>query len=117
MVQRFRPWQWSGSLAGVLLLALPLPALAEGDPNRGKRLFRDIHLSASTNDNSCDSCHERGEGLHEAASKQQFHYFFGFKKKSLEAVVNWCITGPLDGQTLATDAAEMRDLVAYIRSL
>lgn len=85
------------------------------DVERGARLFRDPALSGSRNDKSCWSCHEHGEGL-ERAHRPVFRSLFGLRKRDLGDVINWCITEPLQGQPLAKDSPEMRDLAAYVKT-
>ncbi len=86
-------------------------AYAGGNAATGEKLFNDPALGGSSNIKSCASCHPKGSGLEGTAAK--------FKKsgKSLDAMVNMCVTGPLGGKALAMDSGEMMDILSYIESL
>jgi cytochrome c peroxidase len=76
----------------------------EGDVEHGKMLFNDPMLSGSTNEKSCNSCHPDGKGLENAQG-------------NIAGTVNKCIKGALAGEPLDVDSQDMKDIVAYIRSL
>lgn len=82
-------------------------ALAAGDVAKGKVLFNDPKFAGGTSGKSCNSCHPDGEGLENA----------GMKENSLEETVNMCIENALNGEALDTQSQEMKDIVAYIKSL
>lgn len=82
-------------------------AFAAGDIAKGKVLFNDPKFAGGTAGKSCNSCHPDGEGLENA----------GMKEKSLEETVNMCIENALNGEALDTQSQEMKDIVAYIKSL
>lgn len=86
-------------------------AFAGGNADNGKKLFSDPALAGSTNDRSCNTCHENGSGL-EATAKN-----FENSGKSLEDMINACVSRPLGGKPLAKDSQEMQDIVSYIQSL
>ncbi len=88
----------------------------KGDVERGKSLFNDPALSGSTNEDSCNTCHSNGSGMEKAGSKE-FTVFMDSKVNSLEDVINICIEQPLEGKTLSKDSQDMKDIVAYIKSL
>jgi len=67
-------------------------------------LFNDPALGGSTNDKSCGSCHPDGKGLEKASG-------------NIAEAVNRCIKNPLAGKGLDMDSQEMKDIVAYIKSL
>ena len=75
-----------------------------GDIEKGKVLFNDPGLGASTNAKSCGTCHEDGD-LSEAG-----------KRKDLKKFINMCIERPLSGKPLEYDSQEMLHLEAYIKS-
>ena len=79
-------------------------ASAGGNVERGKQLFADTKLGGSKNDKSCNTCHPGGKGLEKAG-------------KNLESMIQACIQKALEGKPLAADSQEMKDLVAYIKSL
>lgn len=91
-------------------------AYAGGTAERGKVLFNDPELGGSTNSRSCNSCHPGGNGLEDAGNKD-FTTFMKLRVNDLEDVINICIENPLKGKALDKDSREMKDLVAYIRSL
>jgi len=82
-------------------------ALAAGDVAKGKVLFNDPKFAGGTSGKSCNSCHPDGEGLENAEMKEN----------SLEETVNMCIENALTGEALDTQSQEMKDIVAYIKSL
>ena len=103
--------------AGIIIATLTLCfsiAFAAGDAASGKKLFNDPSLGGSTNSRSCDSCHPGGAKLEGSATKE---WAKNRGAKSLEEMVNICITSPLKGKALALDSKEMKDIVAYIKSL
>lgn len=73
---------------------------------KGKELFNDPGLGGSTNQKSCGSCHQDGDGLQKAGDKE-----------NLAGMINTCIQGPLKGQALDADSTEMKALQLYIKSL
>ena len=72
----------------------------------GKKLFNDPTLSGSTNDRTCNSCHDNGSGLEKSGNN-----------KKLAKIINRCIIGPLKGKKLDGRSIEMRSLKMYIHSL
>ncbi len=72
----------------------------------GQKLFNDSKLSGSTNDKSCNSCHNGGSGLEKAGGKEK-----------LSKIINKCVTGPLGGEKIDGRSVEMRSLKMYIESL
>ena len=76
--------------------------MAGGNVERGKQLFSDSKLG--TNNKSCNTCHPDGKGLEKAGA-------------DLGSTIQACLQKVLGGKTLATDSQEIKDLVAYIRSL
>lgn len=89
---------------------------AEGDAPSGNILFSDKTLGGSTNSNSCETCHPGGKGLELSGSKSKFN-IMGMEQSSLEAAVNICIVMPLEGKAINPIGKDMKDIVAYIRSL
>ncbi len=97
------------AITGFIALGIgtAVPGLcAESSVELGKKLFNDSTLGGSTNEKSCNSCHENGKGLEHAGSK-----------KNLSKMINRCITGPLGGQKIDGRKVEMRSLKMYIQSL
>ena len=78
-----------------------VPSAAEGE-----KLFNDPQLAGSVNASSCATCHPDGKGLERS-----------FENPELISVINACITGPLEGQPLPEDSAEMESLKEHVESL
>lgn len=81
---------------------------------RGKALFNDPYFAGGVK--SCNSCHPNGRGLGKAAQKKEFH-IMGKTQKSLEEAVNFCIVNASKGKAIDKGSEEMKDIVAYIKSL
>jgi len=75
-----------------------------GDVERGKMLFNDATLGGSTNNKSCGSCHPGGEGLENVSG-------------DIADTVNRCIKNALAGPGMDMDSQDMKDIIAYIKSL
>ena len=83
---------------------------------RGKALFNDSKLAGAISGKSCNSCHPDGKGLEKAAEKKEFKVMAG-KQHSLEEVVNVCIENAIRGKKIDPKSDQMKDMVAYIKSL
>lgn len=81
---------------------------------RGKTLFNDPKFAGGTK--ACSSCHPDGKGLEKAADKKEFK-IFGKTQKSLEEAVNFCIVNANKGKVIDPKSDQMKDIVAYIKSL
>lgn len=77
---------------------------------RGKTLFNDPKFAGGTN--ACSTCHPDGSGLEKAAAK-----YMGKTEKGLEDVVNACIEMGNKGKAIDKKSEQMKDIVAYIKSL
>jgi hypothetical protein len=97
---------------------LPGPSFAGDNVKRGKILFNDPRLSGSSFGVSCNTCHPRGKGLENSgeADKTSWSSCTG-EQKSLEDSINICIQTANKGRPLDQESQEMKDLIAYIRSL
>jgi cytochrome c len=101
----------------ILFIALGFSlAFAAGDAANGKALYNDPTFAGSTNSKSCNSCHPGGSGVMGAGTKE-YSSLMGQRAGSLEDVVNICITRALSGKAIAKDSQQMKDMVAYIKSL
>ena len=89
-------------------------AFAAGDVEKGKALFNDTHFAGGVK--ACSSCHPNGQGLENSADKKEFH-IMGKTQKTLEEAVNFCIVNASGGKVIGPKSAEMKELVAYIKSL
>lgn len=77
---------------------------------RGKALFNDAKFTGGTK--ACSSCHPDGSGLEKASDKHM-----GKTENGLEKVVNACIEMGNKGKAIDTKSEQMKDIVAYIKSL
>jgi len=100
------------------LIVLSTNAFADGDVKRGKALFNDPKLSGSSFGVSCNTCHPGGKGLEDsgASDKRSWNSCAG-EQKSLEDSINVCIQSANKGRPLDFQSKEMKDLIAYIKSL
>ena len=93
-------------------------AFADGDVKRGKTLFNDPKLSGSSFGVSCNTCHPRGKGLEHSWSIEKTTWSScSGERNSLEDSINTCILTANKGQPLDLKSQEMKDLIAYIKSL
>ena len=81
-------------------------AIAAGDAEKGKALFKDPKFGGGTAGMSCSSCHPDGKGVEKAADR-----------KDLEKFVDACIKNALKGKGIDPKSAEMADIVTYLKSL
>ncbi len=86
-------------------------AFAAGEAEKGKALFNDAKFSGGVK--ACSSCHPNGKGLEKAGDKKEF----GETKKSLEEMINSCIVNANKGKALDVKSEQMKEMVAYIKSL
>ena len=87
-----------------------------GDAERGKALFNDPKSFGGST--SCSSCHPDGKGLEKAGMKDRTEWKNpAGTYKSLEEAVNVCITAANKGKAIDTKSQEMKDMLAYIKSL
>jgi cytochrome c len=100
----------------VLAVSLAIPAVAVKNlpEKRGKALFKDASFAGGQK--ACNSCHPGGRGLKKAGTKTNFR-IMGQTQNSLEEAVNFCIVNANKGKAIGEDSKEMRDIVAYIKSL
>jgi len=81
---------------------------------RGKTLFNDA--AAFGGSKACNDCHPNGKGLEKAGAKKEFK-IMGKTQKSLEEAVNFCIVNASQGKAIDVKSEQMKDMVAYIKSL
>lgn len=89
-------------------------AFAAGKAEKGKVLFNDP--KAFGGQTSCSSCHPDGKGLEKAGMKKTWMTPVG-PAKTLEEAINLCIVNANKGKALDVKSEEMKDVVAYIKSL
>lgn len=93
-------------------------AFAAGSVEKGKALFDDPNFAGGTSGKSCKSCHPNGKGLEKSGMKRKKEW----KNPAgtwlrLEDANNVCVMMALKGNTIDPKGEEMKDLVAYIKSL
>ena len=91
-------------------------AVIAGDIAKGKVLFNDTKFAGATSGKSCNTCHPNGKGLEMADSKKEFN-IMGKKQNSLVEAVNFCIENAIKGKAIDPASNQMKDIVAYIKSL
>jgi len=89
-------------------------AYGASEAEKGKALFNDPNFAGGVK--ACSSCHPDGRGLENAAGKKEFH-IMGGTQKSLEEAINACIVNAIEGKAIDVNSAEMKEMVAYIKSL
>lgn len=98
----------------VMLGLISSPASAAGNADAGKALFNDPKFAGG--EKACNSCHPGGRGLEKAADKKEFS-IMGKTQKGLEEAINFCIVNANKGKAIDLKSAQMKDMVAYIKSL
>ena len=99
-----------------MALVLSTSAFAAGDAKKGKMLFDDEKFAGGSA--SCSSCHPDGKGLEKAGMKGKKEWTNpGGTWLALEDANNVCIILANKGKAIDPKSAEMKDLVAYIKSL
>jgi cytochrome c553 len=91
-------------------------AFAAVDTAKGKALFNDVKFAGGTAGKSCNSCHPEGKGLEKSGDKKEFN-LGGKMQKSLEEAINICIVMANKGKAVDLKSDQMKELVAYIKSL
>jgi len=100
----------------VVCLVFSFAFAATGDAAKGKALFNDPKLGGAPGEKSCGTCHPDGKGLEKAAGKKEFN-LGGKTQKSLEEAINMCVANAIKGKALDPKSDQMKNLVAYIKSL
>ncbi len=93
-------------------------AFAAGNVAKGKALFDDPKAFGAPDEKSCSSCHPNGKGLEKSGEKGKKEWKNpGGTWLSLEDASNVCIILANKGKAIDPKSGEMKDLVAYIKSL
>jgi cytochrome c len=100
-------------IVSVLTLSVAA-AMKNTAEERGKAYFNDPNFAGGTT--ACSSCHPDGKGLEKAAEKKTLTTPAG-PARTLEEAINICIVNANKGRALDAKSREMRDVVAYIKSL
>ncbi|MEO5361409.1 MAG: hypothetical protein H7843_13345 [Nitrospirota bacterium] len=98
--------------AFILTLVLFISSVYAQSIDNGNKLFNDKRLGGTANEKSCNTCHPAGKGIDSTKFTIK-----GTNDSRLENIINKCIEGPLMGKALPKDSQEMKDIVAYIKSL
>jgi len=100
--------------AMTVLVSMSSFVFAAGNAEKGKTLFNDPKTFGG--ERACSSCHPDGGGLEYAAGKKVFH-IAGKTQETLEEAVNVCIVNASGGKAIDVKSGQMKDIVAYIKSL
>lgn len=93
-------------------------AYAAGNVEKGKALFSDPKAFNAPGEKSCSSCHPGGKGLEKAGAEGKKSWTNpGGTWLALEDANNVCIMMANKGKTIDPMSEDMKDLVAFIRSL
>ena len=108
--------------AGLMTVAvtglLCTSAGAAGMVEKGKAFFKDPKFAEGASGKSCASCHPDGKGLEKAGLRGRKEWKNpGGTWLSLQDANNVCIILANKGKAIDPRSAEMKDLVAYIKSL
>jgi len=95
-------------VAITMLLASAVFAAHHTPVDRGKALFNDPKLGNGTTGKSCGSCHPDGKDLEKISS---------MPGEKIAETANNCITMGLKGKALDVKSEQMKDLVAYIKTI
>lgn len=91
-------------------------SLASADEiSKGKALYNDPKLGGGTRGKSCASCHSESSAAKWVGKKE--YSIMGNRAKSLEEAINICIQNAMGGKGLDPKGADMKAIVAYIKSL
>lgn len=89
----------------LMLSTIAVCFAADGNPERGRKLFSDPKLAGSPNETACINCHPGNDEFKSIS-----------KDKDLNKIINMCITNPLAGEALENDSQDMKDLKSFIQS-
>jgi cytochrome c len=106
------------SLSAVVFIvsAVFAAGMMGGDAERGKALFNDPKAFGGSV--SCSSCHPDGKGLEMSCMKGKTEWKNpAGTYKSLEEAINVCITAANKGKAIDVKSQEMKDMIAYLKSL
>jgi len=110
-----RIFETTAVVLGVALV-LCTSAFAAGDAKKGKMLFDDAKFAGGSA--SCSSCHPDGKGLEKAGMKGKKEWKNpGGSWLAIEDANNVCVILANKGTAIDPKSVEMKDLVAYIKSL
>jgi len=105
------------SLLGSPFVVAGLAFAVTPSVENGKALFEDPTLGGGTTGKSCKTCHTGGARLSDDFAAKTKFVIMGQELKELTEVINFCIAGPLGGNTIDPAGQEMSDLIAYMKTL
>ena len=103
--------------ATALVVAAAFSLAFAADTSKGKALFESPTLGNGTTGKSCNTCHAGGKGFGSDLFTRKKLTIMGMKKNNVEEMVNVCIEKPLGGTAIDPQGEEMRDLIAYLKTL
>jgi mono/diheme cytochrome c family protein len=93
-------------------------SFAAGNASKGKALFDNPKAFGAPGLKSCSSCHPGGKGLEMAGKRSRKEWTNPAGTwLSIEDASNVCIMMANKGKTIDPRSGDMKDLIAYIRSL
>ena len=104
-------------LAAALVTAGTLSLAYAANIDKGKALFENPALGGGTTGKSCNTCHPGGKKLGGDLFDRKKLTIMGMEKNNVEEMVNVCIERPLGGTAIDPQGEEMRDLIAYLKTL
>ncbi len=104
-------------LVAALMMTGGLTLAYAASIEKGKTLFESPSLGGGTTGKSCSTCHEGGKKLGSDLFERKQFTIMKKDKKSLAEVVNICIEKPLGGTAIDTEGQDMKDLIAYMKTL
>ncbi|OQX06773.1 MAG: hypothetical protein BWK76_25730 [Desulfobulbaceae bacterium A2] len=104
-------------LVTALMMTGGLTLAYAASADNGKILFERPSLGGGTTGKSCSTCHEGGKNLGSDLFERKQFAIMKIDKKSLAEVVNICIEKALGGVAIDTEGRDMKDLLAYMKTL
>ena len=104
-------------VASMLMMAGGLHLTYVANADKGKVLFERSTLGGGTSGINCMTCHDGGKGLGSDLFERKKFTTMGTEKNNLPDVINVCIQQSLGGGALDPQSGEMKDLIAYIKTL
>jgi cytochrome c553 len=104
-------------LVAALMMTGSLALAYAASVDKGKALFESPSLGGGTTGKSCSTCHEGGKNLGSDLFDRKQFTIMEMDKKTLAEVINVCIEKPLGGVAIDTHGQDMKDLIAYMKTL
>lgn len=100
-----------------LMMAGPVPLSYAASIDHGKALFESQKLGNGTSGRSCGTCHAGGRKLGHDLFQDKQSTMTAEGNKHLANVINSCIEKALGGTAIDPQGEDMRDLMAYLKTL